>query len=52
MEAEAQGLGVTRITLNGTATAHRFYHARGYKDEGKPQTGRLKVANYPMSKRV
>ena len=24
MEAEAQGLGVTRITLNGTATAHRF----------------------------
>jgi len=52
MEAEAQGLGVTRITLNSTATAHRFYQAGGYKDEGKPQTGRLKVATYPMSKRV
>jgi len=50
MEAEAGNLGIGRVTLNSTATAHRFYQARGYKDEGPPQTSRLKDSIYPMTK--
>ena len=50
MEQEARTLGIGRLTLNSTATAHRFYEARGYKDEGQPMTGRLKENIYPMAK--
>lgn len=50
MEVEARSLGIGRVTLNSTATAHRFYQARGYRDEGPPQTGRLKGSIYPMVK--
>lgn len=50
MEAEARSLGIDHVTLNSTATAHRFYQARGYRDEGPPQTGRLKDIIYPMAK--
>jgi GNAT superfamily N-acetyltransferase len=52
MEAEAKSLGISRITLNSTATAHRFYLARGYLDEGPPQMDRLKNGIYPMAKRL
>jgi len=50
MEAEARSLGIGRVTLNSTGTAHCFYRARGYKDEGPPQAGRLKDNIYPMAK--
>lgn len=50
METEARSLGFGRVMLNSTATAHRFYRARGYKDEGLPQSGRLKDNIYPMAK--
>ena len=52
MEAEARSLGISRITLNSTATAHRFYLARGFRDEGPPQMDRLKNGIYPMAKRL
>lgn len=50
LEAEAARLGVERPTLNSTATAHRFYLARGFEDAGAPETGRLKDNVYPMVK--
>lgn len=50
LEAAAAKLGVERLTLNSTATAHRFYLARGFEDAGPPQTGRLKDKIYPMMK--
>jgi GNAT superfamily N-acetyltransferase len=50
MEQEARTLGIARLTLNSTATAHRFYLSRGYKDLGFPQMGRLKESIYPMAK--
>lgn len=52
MENEARKLGLDRVNLNSTATAHRFYQARGFTDEGPPQTGRLKDNIYPMTKRL
>jgi GNAT superfamily N-acetyltransferase len=50
IEAEAMRWGLIRITLKSTATAHRFYQERGYKDEGAAETGRLKADIYPMAK--
>ena len=50
MEEAIRKLGVRRITLNSTVTAHRFYGARGYKNEGEAQSGRLKGDIYPMAK--
>ncbi|MFZ5675155.1 MAG: GNAT family N-acetyltransferase [Pseudomonadota bacterium] len=50
LEAAAGKLGLDRITLNSTATAHRFYLARGFRDVGQPRTGRLKDNIYPMAK--
>lgn len=49
-EAGAIRLGVPRLSLNSTATARRFYLARGFQDTGQPQTGRLKDNIYPMAK--
>lgn len=50
MEAQAMRWGLTRLTLKSTATAHRFYLERGYRDEGLPETDRLKDNIYPMVK--
>ena len=50
MEQDIRKLGGRRITLNSTATAHRFYQARSYKNKGDPQSGRLKGDIYPMAK--
>jgi GNAT superfamily N-acetyltransferase len=50
MEQEARMLGIARLTLNSTATAYRFYQARGYRNEGLPLTGRLKENIHPMAK--
>lgn len=50
LEEAAAKLGLERITLNSTATAHSFYLARGFQDAGRPQTGRLKDNIYPMAK--
>lgn len=50
LEAAAAGLGVPRLSLSSTATAHSFYLARGFQDAGQPQTDRLKDNIYPMAK--
>ena len=50
LEAEAARLGVPRLSLNSTATAHPFYLARGFQDAGQPRTDRLKDNIYPMAK--
>jgi GNAT superfamily N-acetyltransferase len=50
MEAEAMRWGLTRLTLKSTATAHRFYLERGYRDEGPAEPGRLRDNIYPMAK--
>lgn|SRR5262245_1904459 len=50
IEAEAEKWGLARLTLNSTATAHRFYLERGYRDAGVPETGGLKADIYPMVK--
>jgi GNAT superfamily N-acetyltransferase len=52
IEAEAMRWGLVRITLKSTATAHRFYQERGYRDEGSPETDRLRDNIYPMAKPV
>lgn len=50
LQAEAMKWDVPHLTLNSTATAHRFYLARGFMDAGQPETGRLKDNIYPMTK--
>lgn len=50
LEVAAAELGVPRLSLNSTATAHPFYLARGFQDAGQPQTDRLKDNIYPMAK--
>jgi GNAT superfamily N-acetyltransferase len=50
LEAAAARLGVSRLSLNSTATAHPFYLARGFQDAGQPRTDRLKENIYPMAK--
>jgi len=50
LEDVATALGVPRLILNSTATAHPFYLARGFQDVGQPQTDRLKDNIYPMAK--
>ncbi|MBK1866019.1 GNAT family N-acetyltransferase [Aestuariivirga sp. YIM B02566] len=52
LEAAAASLGVPRLSLNSTATAHPFYLARGFQNAGQPQTDRLKENIYPMAKSV
>ena len=52
MEQEARKIGLARITLNSTATAQRFYQARGYRNEGESRTGRLKDRIQPMEKDI
>lgn len=50
LEAQAMAWGLTRLTLKSTATAHRFYLERDYRDEGQPETGRLRDNIYPVVK--
>jgi N-acetylglutamate synthase-like GNAT family acetyltransferase len=50
MEAQAMRWGLTRLFLKSTATAHRFYLERGYRDAGLPETDRLKDNIYPLVK--
>ena len=50
LEAHAMRWGLTRLTLKSTATAHRFYLERGYRDDGPPETDRLRDNIYPMAK--
>jgi len=50
LEARAAQRGASCITLLSTETAHRFYLARGYRDEG-PSVGKFgTAASYPMIK--
>lgn len=49
LEAEARGLGLERVRLSNTLTAHAFYLARGWRDSGPPET-KHGLLNYPMEK--
>ncbi len=49
LEALAQECGNTQCTLLSTATAHRFYLARGYVDNG-PAESRFGLSVHPMRK--
>ena len=50
LEARAAERGNARCTLTSTETAHRFYRAAGYVDDGAP-TGNFGTASgYPMSR--
>jgi len=50
LEARAAQRGNLRCTLFSTETAHRFYHARGYVDDGPPDRKYGTAGGYPMSK--
>ena len=52
LEARAAERGNIRCTLTSTETAHRFYQACGYVDNGPPAGKFGTVASYPMFKRV
>lgn len=49
LEAMATAQGNVRCTLMSTETAHRFYHDRGYVDDGIP-IRKFGIPGYPMSK--
>jgi GNAT superfamily N-acetyltransferase len=50
LEGRAMQRGAARITLLSTETAHSFYLARGYRDDG-PTLGKFgTAASYPMTK--
>jgi len=51
MEAALRARGVTEARLDSTATAHRFYLAAGWVDDGQPD-GQQGVVSYPMRKRL
>jgi GNAT superfamily N-acetyltransferase len=52
LEARAADRGSTRCTLVSTETAHRFYLARGYVDDGAPQRKFGTTSSYPMSREI
>ena len=52
LEARAVDRGNTSCTLISTETAHRFYRARGYVDDGLPIRKFGMDSGYPMSKRL
>ena len=52
LEARAAERGNVRCTLTSTATAHRFYQAQGYVDDGPPAGKFGTSASYPMSRRI
>ena len=50
LEARAARRGARLVTLHSTETAHRFYLARGYRDDGPPAGKFGARGSYPMSK--
>jgi len=50
LEQRALQRGNTRCTLLSTETAHRFYRANGYTDDGAVTNKFGAAASYPMSK--
>jgi GNAT superfamily N-acetyltransferase len=50
LEARAILRGNARCTLLSTETAHHFYHARGYRDDGAPAGKFGMTSGYPMSR--
>jgi GNAT superfamily N-acetyltransferase len=50
LEARAAQRGNPRCTLFSTETAHRFYRARGYVDDGPPDRKYGTAGGYPMAK--
>ena len=52
LEARAQERGNERCTLLSTETAHRFYRAAGYIDDGPPRGKFGTSSSYPMSKQL
>jgi GNAT superfamily N-acetyltransferase len=52
LEMRAAERGNARCSLQSTETAHRFYLARGYRDDGPPVGTFGSRGGYPMSKRI
>ena len=52
LEARAAERGNTACHLHSTETAHRFYLANGYADDGEPIRKFGMNSGYPMSKRI
>jgi GNAT superfamily N-acetyltransferase len=52
LEARAVERGNERCTLTSTETAHRFYQAVGYIDDGAPMGKFGTRSSYPMSKQL
>ena len=52
LEVRALERGADRCTLLSTETAHRFYRAAGYIEDGAPQRKFGTTSSYPMSKRL
>ena len=52
LEARAAERGNARCSLLSTETAHRFYLARGYRDDGPPLGTFGSRGGYPMSKPI
>ena len=52
LEARAAERGNTECRLHSTETAHRFYLANGYVDDGEPIRKFGMRSGYPMSKRI
>jgi len=52
LEARAAEHGNTACRLHSTETAHRFYLANGYVDDGEPIRKFGMNSGYPMSKRI
>jgi GNAT superfamily N-acetyltransferase len=52
LEARAAERGNTLFRLHSTETAHRFYLANGYVDDGEPIRKFGMNSGYPMSKRI
>ena len=52
LEARAAERGNTVCRLHSTETAHRFYRANGYVDDGEPVRKFGMTSGYPMSKRI
>jgi GNAT superfamily N-acetyltransferase len=51
LERELAGLGHAEARLTSTRTAHRFYRARGWQDDGPPEDW-LGLPGQPMRKRL
>jgi GNAT superfamily N-acetyltransferase len=52
LEAKARELGNEVCTLTSTETAHRFYLAAGYVDQGPPEGKFGSAGGYSMKKRL